>query len=375
VNIGTGKIELTIGHPTDMATQTWANTQLALKANDAAVTTSFAGVQVQLAGKQDSLTASTGIFMNGSTISSYDLRWNTNATPTATIQCLRFEGLSVAETFNLSSGQTELKVEHPAAHPISQITGLQTELNKISGLKTGTSALSMGGGTVAAEHRIAVHEVEIGDPNYTAGTYMYGMGLYVGNTVGTAFWGSTAGALPDQGSGTGASPHLFIKNNAYVGINNVTPLYTLDVTGDIRATGTVYGATKSFDIAHPDPAKPDMRLRHWCTESDEPGGSLIYRKQIDAVHGNSIITMPAWFKHLSTDVLCFASPVRHFGLCWADQDADDANKVILGTSKAGVYNVMITAKRSDICATTMCPQEVEYIPEKPEDPPPPFPPV
>ena len=168
---------------------------------------------------------------------------------------------------------------------------------------------------------------------------------------------------------------MFIKNNAYVGINNVTPLYTLDVTGDIRATGTVYGATKSFDIAHPDPAKPDMRLRHWCTESDEPGGSLIYRKQIDAVHGNSIITMPAWFKHLSTDVLCFASPVRHFGLCWADRDADDANKVILGTSRAGVYNVMITAKRSDICATTMCPQEVEYIPEKPEDPPPPFPPV
>ena len=69
VNIGTRKIELTIGHPTDMATQTWANTQLALKANDAAVTTSFAGVQVQLAGKQDSSKASMGIFMNGSTIS------------------------------------------------------------------------------------------------------------------------------------------------------------------------------------------------------------------------------------------------------------------------------------------------------------------
>ena len=31
VNIGTGKIELTIGHPTDMASQTWANTQLANK--------------------------------------------------------------------------------------------------------------------------------------------------------------------------------------------------------------------------------------------------------------------------------------------------------------------------------------------------------
>ena len=29
---------------------------------------------------------------------------------------------------------------------------------------------------------------------------------------------------------------MFIKNNAYVGINNVTPSYTLDVTGDMRAT-------------------------------------------------------------------------------------------------------------------------------------------
>ena len=118
-----------------------------------------------------------------------------------------------------------------------------------------------------------------------------------------------------------------------------------------------------------------MRLRHWCIETDEPGGSLLYRKQIDAAHGNNIIELPAWFKHVSTSVLCFASPVRHFGLCWADQDSDDANQIILGTSKAGIYNVMITAKRNDICATTMCPQEVEYTPKELEDPPPPFPAV
>ena len=68
------------------------------------------------------------------------------------------------------------------------ITGLQTELNKISRLETGVSGVSLGGGTGAA-HRFAVHEVEIGDPNHTAGHYMYGMGLYVGSTVGTAFWG------------------------------------------------------------------------------------------------------------------------------------------------------------------------------------------
>ena len=44
--------------------------------------------------------------------------------------------------------------------------------------------------------------------------------------------------------------HLFIKNNGLVGVNTTAPAYTLDITGDIRATGTVYGATKSFDIEH-----------------------------------------------------------------------------------------------------------------------------
>ena len=68
------------------------------------------------------------------------------------------------------------------------ITGLQTELNKIIDSRTGVSGLSLGGGTGAA-HRFALHEVEIGDPNHTAGHYMYGMGLYGGSTVGTAFWG------------------------------------------------------------------------------------------------------------------------------------------------------------------------------------------
>ena len=35
-----------------------------------------------LSGKQDSLTAGAGIFLNGSTIGSYTLRWNGSSTPT-----------------------------------------------------------------------------------------------------------------------------------------------------------------------------------------------------------------------------------------------------------------------------------------------------
>ena len=138
VNIGTGKIELTIGRPTDMATQTWTNTQLALKANDADVTLAFAGYNVLLSQKAETSQVLTNVPANA--------------------------------VF------TDTLYTHPSQHSISMITGLQTEINKISGLKTGVSGLSLGGGTGAA-HRFAVHEVEICDPYHTAGSYMYGMGL------------------------------------------------------------------------------------------------------------------------------------------------------------------------------------------------------
>ena len=199
------------------------------------------------------------------------------------------------------------------------------------------------------------------------------MGLYVGNTVGTAFWGSTAGSLPDQGSGTGAAPHLFIKNNSYVGINNVAPSYTLDVTGDIRATGTVYGATKSFAIAHPDPAKPDMRLRHWCIETaDAPGGLLLYRRTVEMTSTTETIEMPSWFSHLTKDVIVQVTPYQHFGSAWGECNG---NTIELHATTLGKWHVLITASRKDDCAVNHCPQEVEYIPKEPEDPPPPFPPV
>jgi len=201
---------------------------------------------------------------------------------------------------------------------------------------------------------------------------MYGMGLYVGNTVGTAFWGSTAGSLPDQGSGTGAAPHLFIKNNAYVGINNVTPSYTLDVTGDMRATGTVYGATKAFDIDHE--AKEGYRLRHWCTESDTPGGGLLYKRQVTAVKaGVADLIMPSWFGWLAKNVLIFCNGFKHHGTAWGEQDELDPCVLHITVSKGGIYNIMVVADRNDVCATTMCPQDVEYTPEVQPEPSPPFP--
>ena len=367
----------------NFSTTSSINTSLALKANDAAVATGFAGIQVQLAGKVDdsqvltnvpsgavftdtntTYTAGAGLFLSGTTFSGYDLRWSTNSTPSTAIECLRFEGLTVTETFNLTSGQTELVIDHPSSHPIAMITGLQDQLDKITDMADGPSAVSLGIGTGAGQ-RLALYEI----PNnaasgLTPGHYFYGFGLLElgGSSVGTAIWGGTAAALPRQNSSSGLLPHLLVNLYGNVSIGNVTPSERLHVTGNILASGSITGATKSFDIAHPDPSKPEMRLRHWVTETDEPGGSLLYRRQVDATQGNNIIQMPDWFKHLATNVLCVASPVRHFGLCWADLDNNDSNCIVLGTSKAGIYNVIVTAKRNDICATTMCPQEVQYKP-------------
>ena len=78
---------------------------------------------------------------------------------------------------------------------------------------------------------------------------------------------------------------------------------------------------------------------------------------------NNVLIMPDWFQYLAEDVICFTSPSgHHFGLSWASQDPDKPNEIIVGCSKDGKYNVLITARRKDKCAK-MCAQEIEYIPK------------
>ena len=145
----------------------------------------------------------------------------------------------------------------------------------------------------------------------------------------------------------------------------MTPSYTLDVTGDMRATGTVYGATKAFDIDHE--AKEGYRLRHWCTESDTPGGGLLYKRQVTAVKaGVADLIMPDWFAWLAKNVLIFCNGHGHHGTGYGIQDELDPCVLHIHCSKGGLYNVMVLADRNDTCATTMCAQAVE-VPEDTED--------
>ena len=96
-------------------------------------------------------------------------------------------------------------------------------------------------------------------------------------------------------------------------------------------------------------------------ESDIAGGSVIYKRQITSTKAQTIIfTMPSWFKFLTKNVIIFCSPYEHFGNAWGKSND---NNIEIHTNKDGKYNIMILADRNDKCATTMCPQEVEFIPD------------
>ena len=254
------------------------------------------------------------------------------------------------------------------------ITGLQAQLDKVSGMIDGTSAISLGDQGTGAAHRIAAFESHTS--GYTFGSYFYGMALCTAPVVGLGIWGGSGSVLPGQTGSGGTAPHMLLNTLGNLGVGTVSPGQRLDVVGNINCSGNIVGASKSFDIPHPDPSKPEMRLRHYCLEGDDIGGAVMYRRQLQCDRGNNVLQMPAWFQHLTKDVICYCSPAgHHFGLSWAEQDPENLNEIVVGVSKDGLYNILITARRKDKCATEMCPSEVEYIPKEPEDPPPPFPPV
>jgi len=216
------------------------------------------------------------------------------------------------------------------------------------------------------------------NPSQSAGQEFSGMGLVDANgmatDIGLGIWGATGTDRPcliasvsNNASVAPAGeklPAIFIKGGN-IGIHTTIPSKPLDIIGDTFVTGNLASSNKTFDIKHVDEAraKDNWRIRHWCVESDDSGGTLFYRRQVQAVQGNNVLEMPSsWFSGLAQDVLCYASPVRHFGLCWADLDTSVSNKVILGASKAGLYNVLITARRADSYVMSMPPEDllVEY---------------
>jgi len=243
----------------------------------------------------------------------------------------------------------------------AETTALTAQANKITALVDSYSGLSFGDSAPAAgpSHLIAAYESNT--VGYTPGSYFYGIGFCSNGAVGLGLWGGTNAAIPEQVAGSGQLPHLKVTNAGRVGIGDQNPAQALCVSGNAVVTGSITGATKSFDIPHA--GKEGHRLRHWCVEGDAPGGSLIYKRQVTAPKaGLAEVLLPSWFSWLAKNVQVFVNGFKHHGTAWGEQDELDPCIIRLNVSRGGTYNVLIVADRADICATSMCPQETEYIP-------------
>jgi len=327
-------------------------------------------IAIQLAAKQDSITAGTGLTLSGATLDTYGLRWNVNGVPSTTIHDLHFEwGLDITEALNLTNGRTEVQIRHPSAHPVSMITGLQAELDKVIDMVDGPSGISLGTGTGASQ-RIAIYEIPTTGA-YTAGHFFYGLSLFEGGGAGLgtglAFWGGSGTALPDQFGTSGTLPHMLLSTAGYIGIGNRNPSEMLHVSGNILATGTITGSSKSFSIVHPDPVKAQdgYHLRHWSVETaDCPGGLVMYRRTVEMTSTTATLQMPDWFSHLVKDVTVHVTPFQHFGSAWGECSG---TTIQLHATTLGKWHVLIMAARKDDCAVNHCPQQVEFIPATPPE--------
>ena len=144
-----------------------------------------------------------------------------------------------------------------------------------------------------------------------------------------------------------------IGGGAYVGIRNYYPSEALHVGGNILASASITSSTKSFDITNE--GREGYRLRHWCMEGDVPGGSLLFKRSVIADKaGVTDLIMPSWFGWLAKDVMVFCNDFRHHGTAWGERDELDPCVIHLNVSKGGIYNIMVTADRNDVCVPPQC---------------------
>ena len=125
--------------------------------------TNTAGLTTLLAGKQATLTSpGAGVFLNGTTLSGYGLRWNASAVPTGIIEELHWMNYTVNQTVNFGTGKVELTIGHPT--DMATQTWAQQKLAGVS--QTGTGATAKLKSTSAA--------FQIGDSTNAADIIMKG---------------------------------------------------------------------------------------------------------------------------------------------------------------------------------------------------------
>jgi hypothetical protein len=219
--------------------------------------------------------------------------------------------------------------------------------------------------------------------------------MYVGNAI-TVATNSISGLTTIQASGTATVGGLQVNGNVVttgtisctgISVAGSGTIGALTATtsigcnsiscgnGGISVTGALSGSTatfsgaisaatanasvKAFDIAHPDPSKAGMRLRHRCLEGEEHG--TYYTTDVTCHEGLNQVDLPPYFQYLNTKSTVFASPLRHFGAAWGEVVG---NSLQLTANGCGDFNVLILAVRQDPDAVKEQAEfGVEYTPQ------------
>ena len=310
-NFTTNKVELTIGHPTDMATQTWATSQLA--------------------AKQNALTAGTGISIVGNTISATGGGGGiTSVTGSGDITAVTSSG-AVAITADATLARTSALA---AYQPL--LTGVTQAGSGVSLETIFASKLTLDASTHSNTSQCNLL-MKFGS---SQGSYCFSNANY---------WGW----IPDAGQTL-----RFYSATGYTALEVSSTSATVTIPGTLNVSGT-----KNFLIPHPDPARvPEAgkawKLRHSCIESDLP--LLVYRVRVDMTSTTQTFEMPSsWFPFITRDAWVTATPHKHFGSAWGEV-AEDGYTFTLHATTLGEWNVLITALRDDHCGQMCAGSPIEF---------------
>jgi hypothetical protein len=179
--------------------------------------------------------------------------------------------------------------------------GYITSNNVVSGNATNDSSTALNTGALVAPNG----GLSVKKSIYCGGYLnLYSTNPYViiGNGSSTT---STAYIMRGQNSnwqfydtGTGnTAPNAANVIGFYCEDTGTTPL-TIKQTGDVAVLGTLTKGGGSFLISHPDPSKPNYKLRH-CFVETNTRGTNIYEYEVKTSSLTSSITLPTYFKHLN----------------------------------------------------------------------------
>jgi hypothetical protein len=121
-------------------------------------------------------------------------------------------------------------------------------------------------------------------------------------------------------------------------------------TATLHVFGSMAKTAGSFVIAHPDPTKPNTRLRHSFVESPTRGDTL-YQWTLSTMQSTFVLSLPDYFQALNENAQCWVTAQDSWGVGRATVHSE-TNQLVLETTEDGVYDVLCVATRKDEDAHT-----------------------